>query len=197
MHPNIDVKDSIGVVDNMVSKEMCQDAITFFNDKKKFKKVMSRLDAEGMSNTQKNDLAIDLNEMNVGEWELPIKPIFINLNQAWLFYRKSTGIDDFYTRGFVYGSAKIQLTQPGGGYHLWHIEHSDSFDASTRVMFYIIYLNEGFEGGETEFLNLKRRVKPKEGRIILSPAHFPYVHRGNPPLDKDKYIMTGWIHCRI
>ena len=197
MHPNIDVKDSIGVVDNIVSKEMCQDAITFFSDKKKFKQVMSRLDAEGSSNNQKNDLAIDLNEMNVGEWELPIKPIFINLNQAWLFYRKSTGIDDFYRNGFVYDGGKIQLTQPGGGYHLWHIEHSDSFDASTRVMFYIIYLNDGFEGGETEFLNLKRRVKPKKGRIILSPAHFPYVHRGNPPLDKDKYIMTGWIKCRV
>ena len=24
------------------------------------------------------------------------------------------------------------------------------------------------------------------------PSSYPHTHRGNPPLNQDKYIMTGW-----
>ncbi len=37
------------------------------------------------------------------------------------------------------------------------------------------------------------RVKPKKGRIVMWPAAFPYVHRGNPPLKEEKYILTSWM----
>jgi len=37
------------------------------------------------------------------------------------------------------------------------------------------------------------RVKPKKGRLILFPAGFTHTHRGNPPLDGEKYIITGWV----
>ena len=42
--------------------------------------------------------------------------------------------------------------------------------------------------------NQKIRVKPKKGRVSIFPADFPYVHRGNPPLKKDKYILTSWFN---
>ena len=49
---------------------------------------------------------------------------------------------------------------------------------------------------ETEFLNQSTRVKPKKGRIAIWPAGFPYVHRGNPPLKGEKYILTSWMLLR-
>ena len=52
------------------------------------------------------------------------------------------------------------------------------------------------EGGETEFLHFSKRVKPKTGRIVIWPAAFPYVHRGNPPLAGEKYILTSWMMLR-
>ena len=58
---------------------------------------------------------------------------------------------------------------------------------------YSIYLNTVEEGGETEFLYQSQRVKPVKGRIVIWPAGFPYVHRGNPPLSGEKYIVTSWI----
>ena len=60
---------------------------------------------------------------------------------------------------------------------------------------YTIYLNDVEEGGETEFLHQSVRVKPKTGRIVFWPAGYPFVHRGNPPLKGEKYIMTGWLNC--
>ena len=36
----------------------------------------------------------------------------------------------------------------------------------------------------------------KKGRIVIWPAGFPYVHRGNPPLKHEKYILTSWMMLR-
>ncbi len=38
------------------------------------------------------------------------------------------------------------------------------------------------------------RVPPKKGSICLFPASFTHLHRGNPPLTGEKYIITGWLH---
>ena len=62
-----------------------------------------------------------------------------------------------------------------------------------RLLFFILYLNDIEEGGETEFLYFKRRVKPQKGRLLLAPCGFTHYHRGNPPLSGDKYILTSWV----
>jgi hypothetical protein len=60
-------------------------------------------------------------------------------------------------------------------------------------MAFTYYLNNVNDGGETEFLYLKKRVKPIEGRLLIWPASYTHTHRGNPPLSHSKYIVTGWI----
>jgi len=55
-----------------------------------------------------------------------------------------------------------------------------------------MYLNEIEEGGETEFLYLNKRVKSKAGRVIIFPAGFTHTHRGNPPINQTKYILSSW-----
>jgi len=192
---SIDIKDSIGVTDNLITEQMCSEAIDYFKREQKLKKVFDRFEAEGSSSLIKDDMACNLGSINVDQWSATLKPIFLNFFQAWAFYRSKTGIDTFYRNGYHIDTPKIQKTVPGGGYHIWHIEHAETLAMVTRVMFFIIYLNDDFEAGETEFLNAKRRVKPKTGRIILAPAHYPYVHRGNPPINGTKYVITGWIHC--
>jgi len=87
---------------------------------------------------------------------------------------------------------KIQKIEAGQGYHVWHCETFNRIDSS-RLLAWIAYLNDDFEAGETEFLYQQERVQPEQGKLILSPAGFTHVHRGNPPLNGTKYIMTGWI----
>jgi len=29
--------------------------------------------------------------------------------------------------------------------------------------------------------------------MLVWPSQFTHIHRGNPPLSNDKYIITGWI----
>jgi hypothetical protein len=60
-------------------------------------------------------------------------------------------------------------------------------------LFVIIYLNDVEDGGETEFIYQSTRVKPKKGTVVIAPSSFTHTHRGNPPLNGEKYIFTSWI----
>ena len=94
--------------------------------------------------------------------------------------------------GLISTDIKVQKTYPKGGFHNWHHE-SSTWAAMQRVLVWTVYLNDLPEGeGETEFLNQGRRVSPKRGRVVIWPAGFTHVHRGNPPYTQNKYIMTGW-----
>ena len=55
-----------------------------------------------------------------------------------------------------------------------------------------MYLSDVEEGGELEFLYQNKRVKPKKGDFVVWPAYFTHMHRGNPPISDEKYIVTGW-----
>ena len=87
---------------------------------------------------------------------------------------------------------KIQKTKPSEGYHVWHTELMGKKDQS-RLFAFMLYLNDVTEGGETEFLYQKCRVTPVKNRFILWPAGITHMHRGNPPLSNDKFVLTGWL----
>jgi len=89
-------------------------------------------------------------------------------------------------------SLKLQKTEPGQGYHVWHSEAVNK-DTRERVLVVMAYLNDVQEGGETEFLYQKKRVKPVRNRIVVWPSGFTHTHRGNPPLSNAKYVITGWV----
>ena len=93
---------------------------------------------------------------------------------------------------YLNGSILIQKTEPSEGYHAWHTENG-SWKLRARTFAWMIYLNDVEEGGETEFLYQKIRIKPKSNMGLIWPGGFTHTHRGNPPLSGTKYILTGWI----
>jgi hypothetical protein len=101
----------------------------------------------------------------------------------------------------------VKLFRPGGiniqryyadqgGYPYWHSEISpkvETDDNLHRVLLWTIYLNQDFDGGETEFLFQQRRIAPKTGSLLIAPAGFTHTHRGNMPKGGNKYIATSWV----
>jgi len=89
---------------------------------------------------------------------------------------------------------KFQKTSPGGGYHIWHAEQNEG-SMSSRCLFYIMYLNDIQDSGETEFIYQKIRIPSKKNTCIISPASFTHAHRGNPVFgEESKYVITGWFY---
>jgi hypothetical protein len=89
-------------------------------------------------------------------------------------------------------SSKMQKCSPGQGYHTFHWEQTPN--SPLRAVVWLLYLNDIYEGGETELLNFGERISPREGRLLVFPAAWPWIHRGNPPLVGTKYIVTGWYN---
>lgn len=187
---NINIKDFIAVIDDPDCVGLCNNIINAFKKAEEQGLTINRQQEDiGMPKLNKDDNLIMLNYFEHKD----LCDEFNNFLWAkWYFnYAEQIGILpslSWHTSLDI----KVQKTIPGGGYHVWHCEQS-SLESSKRILAWILYLNDVEDGGETEFLYQHRRVSPKTGRFVLWPASFTHTHRGNPPLNTDKYIATGWI----
>tara|TARA_R100000005_G_C4951813_1_gene172006 strand:- start:254 stop:832 length:579 start_codon:yes stop_codon:yes gene_type:complete len=107
-------------------------------------------------------------------------------------------VNDYLETYSVFGEGKFLLYDVkakkipvGGGFHNWHFENS-RVPYCTRQFVVQLYLNDDFSAGETEFLYMNKRIEAKTGRVIIFPAGFTHVHRGNPPIGGTKYIASSW-----
>lgn len=74
-----------------------------------------------------------------------------------------------------------------------------------RVITMVIYLNDGFSGGSTRFINLNQDIKPdKNSGILFYPmnkkgdkCHRKALHAGMPVSSGQKYIANVWIRERL
>jgi hypothetical protein len=194
----VNINNFIGVYDNYITKEECNKAIKLYEEQNKFNNTLNRISFEKSSILQKQDQQYFAGSNNIDVWWETLKSMMLNFDLAWNHYCQNTGARAAYSQDqkFFYTCLKIQKTLPTEGYHVWHVEHGKGFEIEPRAFVFSIYLNDVEEGGETEFLHFSKRVKPKTGRIVIWPAGFPYLHRGNPPLSGEKYILTSWMLLR-
>lgn len=75
--------------------------------------------------------------------------------------------------------------------------------AGQRRSTLLIYLNDNFKGGETEFVNIGLKVKPEKGKAILfwnTDENENIIekskHRANPVENGEKWICTKWSHVK-
>ena len=94
-------------------------------------------------------------------------------------------------RKFLLHDIKLKQIPAGGGFHAWNYE-TGALEVAARQFVVQLYLNDDFDGGETEFLYQQRREEAVAGDVIIFPASFTHTHRGNPPLGGTKYIATSW-----
>jgi len=184
------LKDSIAVYDNFIDSQLCKKLIDIF-EKQKDSKAFDRT-GEGTSIAFKKDLAITFSRSN--NWCDEIELLCESLREMLRLYIEKTDMLNFTSMNDLhFTNIKIQRTEPSGGYHVWHVERAHKEHSCKRALVWTVYLNDIKKGGETEFLFQKQRVEAKTGRGCIFPADFPYVHRGNPPLQENKYIVTSWF----
>jgi hypothetical protein len=158
----------------------------------------NRQQSEGAHKHRKHDVQLAL---NLG---VHFAAPFNGTSSSGLFFDGLQNCYDRYTEQFsilkegkIAGTAmKVQRTDPGGGYHIWHGEQGNG-DHADRVLVYMLYLNTlaQEEAGETEFLYQQRRISPQENTMVIWPATFTHAHRGNTVFgNRSKYIVTGWFY---
>ncbi len=73
-----------------------------------------------------------------------------------------------------------------------------------RIATFLTYLNDGYEGGETDFPRLGYRFKGRQGDAIvfanIDPSGAPdqrAMHAGLPPTSGEKWLLSQWIRDRV
>ena len=187
----VKLKDSIALYDNFVDPKLCDAFIEIFK-KNKDTLAYDRIKSDGTGAASKKDEAITFNRTN--NWFNELDEVCSILREMLGIYIEKTDMINITSmKDLHFTNIKIQKTRPAGGYHVWHVERNHEDFSCKRALVWTMYLNDIKEGGETEFLYQKQRIKAKKGRVCIFPADFPYAHRGNPPLQEDKYILTSWF----
>ena len=195
---NIEHKDFIGIYKGVYPEGYCQHLINEFERLVESGAGNNRQKGEGAPKHRKNDMQLGLNfgvHSAASFKDQFVERMFFNgLQQCYDTYAEEFSV---LKDGKIHGTAmKMQRTSPGGGYHVWHSEQGNGTHAE-RVLVYMLYLNDlgEAEGGETEFLYQRTRIRPEENTMVVWPAAFTHTHRGNTVLgEQSKYIVTGWFY---
>lgn len=134
-------------------------------------------------------------------WLYPSDPIIYNITKR---------ICDAYNYPME-NAEPLQVVkyEPGGFYNDHHDACCDNDDkcntfvddGGQRVLTVLMYLNDDFQGGETQFSELKTKIKaPKYGGIVFRPladnsnqCHPLGLHKGMPVKSGTKYVCNLWI----
>lgn len=188
------IENFIGVYDNALSVPECNSIIEYY---KYMRSLNLNVNYKNYSNGNGHERS--------DETVFPLEPDCVSVpathGMMELFTKRFWPCYESYVEQFSVLRAatkhgmnflRIQHTLPGQGFHQWHFENG-SISTSIRLVTFILYLNDNFEAGETEFLYLHKRYKPKAGTLVIWPSGYTHTHRGNPPLTGEKFIVTGWL----
>jgi hypothetical protein len=181
---------------NVLSKKFCNECISKFeSDKRKYPGVVGN-----SSYTPNLKKSTDLDISVFDEWKDEDAIFYASIKNAFSEYTDYInsslpnygGVVEIMKTNSVGDSGYlIQRTNPSEFYS-WH---NDSCVIGNRVrtVTFIWYLNTINKGGYTEFWD-GTKIKPEQGKLLIFPATWDFIHRGVSPKKETKYICTGWFH---
>jgi hypothetical protein len=114
-----------------------------------------------------------------------------------------SGLDDierenfsnfFASDGGYTPDVKISKYEVGGEFS-WHCDFfrdSEVEEGWKRVITCITYMNDDYEGGETEFYKACS-IKPEKYKTLTFPSSMPYIHRGKEIISGTKFLLVTHI----
>lgn len=176
-----------------IGAEFCQKTIDAFENLAEMGCVRTRHDKVRRDN-QTNLASID--DANMRNTELS-KEFFGFIDEGLNSYIQKYNLHTMFSEGLWCRDFLVQrsIADMCEQYSTWHCEAS-SRETSDRAMTFIVYLNDNYKGGETQMLFQKKNIKPEMGKLVIFPAYYTHIHRGNMIEKGTKYIATGWIYCQ-
>jgi hypothetical protein len=196
---NSSLIDLIYVNEKSISRELCGDIITLFEQSDHH---------DGITTKGLNKNVKDTTELLIH----PDDPNWTKINKL-LTKELLTNVEDYYNNTpilfnqdwsafgtkslFLDQVMQIQKYRAKVGKYQYHIDEViNCTNKVVRRITFIWYLNDVKEGGETEFFT-KHNITPEAGKLVLFPACWTFPHTGKIPISNDKYIITGWLYQKI
>lgn len=168
----------VRVYDNAFSSSYCNELIEWFNNS----------DSKFVNNDQKPRFYESiLDDDGVLKCIKTIRP-FLNR------YLEEVNASEWLSVQYTYEYARIkkyhQNSEDMFGPHVDVTDHP----SAKRFLSFLVYLNDVSSGGETNFISLNKRIKPKQGRMVIFPPLWMFPHEGKLTYSNDKYILSTYLH---
>ena len=139
-------------------------------------------------------LTKEQNRGNREVWEIENYPDPDNMVTAYLKHISALQRRQFLKvldKGYSVDT-KLSRYKPGQDYQ-WHSDqNTTTIDKKNpnwrRVISSVTYLNDGYEGGGTEFES--GMITPVSGKTVVFPSCFLYPHRGTSVITGVKYLLV-------
>lgn len=200
----IDIDFYCRVYDDFFSPKDCEDYIDKYNetlrvDNEKWKNISVCFKDDGEKNIlcggcncdrlgpMEYDRFSELNEKLIDGWHDAVRRYIKDCNIDRVQWSENVGWEELRIKRFKVN----ELENHGLSDHVDIYSHAHA----KRFLCLMVYLNDDFEDGETYFPIFDLKVKPKQGRLLIFPPTWNFLHRGIPPRSPSKrgakyFIMT-------
>ncbi len=174
----------------LFSSELCDNYVELFEETiaKDIDAVESSSSREKSTriNTMKYDVFSSLNALAITNFQQAIQQYKQDINLHPAQWPREHGWEEFRVKRYLCGENE-QFHE--------HVDVTNREDAR-RFLILMVYLNDNFRGGETEFTILGNKITPEKGKLLVFPPYWNYLHRGNPAEKPGyaKYFLSTYLH---
>ena len=167
-----------------VDKQTCEDLIETFNNNED-KRVRRSNKVQNFTELNYNSVAPPVTMNQLCRKIRTLTQIYTDHNPTGdRFFPKRYGLEEFRIK--CYNDTQDCFSP--------HVDVGD-LNSSKRFLAFLFYLNDDFEGGNTEFrLPDKQVIKPEQGSVLMFPPTWQYPHEGRPVTAGTKFIMSTYLH---
>ena len=194
------LSDYICFIENVLTKNQCEQVIQWYQDNID-EEYDSRVQDGVKADVRKSkSIEVPLESEIYSILSLSVNSTiyhYFNYLDNTLILKDDRKFSDFLPSEFESDPYIINKYDIDGKYD-WHVDKSDDPNSSTlysRKFSIVLYLNDNFEGGNTEFQF--GYITPKQGGCLIFPSNFMYNHCSRPIKNGVKFSCASWLSPKI
>ena len=180
----------IKVYKNVVSDSFCDDMIQKFENNSKQWRYQKRANPERNFKMSFNQIHVS-EETNWKEQDLHLMDIFPKYVDK---YREDCNVVvNQWPINWSYETIRMKRYSPNGNeFFSPHVDVT-RYETAKRFLVFFLYLDNN-SAGQTSFPQLDIGSNCVKGSLLMFPPMWPWLHAGEPPIDKQKYIIGSYLH---
>lgn len=181
----------LAVVENFLSAQQCEELVSFLTKQPATDALVKHVDrySGGVKehvDQQRITKAIELGDM----LETAIKYTVMAFRDFAVPYF-SADLDKFEEPTALKYEKGGKFDAHADSEH-WSDQENRWIRSQNRDYSILLYLNQGFTGGDISFPNLNITIAPKRGMLVTFPSDHRFMHAAEPLLSGERYVLVSW-----
>lgn len=181
----------LAVIENFLCAEGCEEMVDFLSKQPATDAKIKHVDRSSGSVTELVDQQRITKTLELGEMlDTAIKYTVMAFRDFAVPYF-SADLDTFEEPTALKYEAGGKFDAHADSEH-WSDKQGRWIRSQNRDYSILLYLNQGFTGGDISFPNLNIRIAPQRGMLLTFPSDHRFMHAAEPLLSGERYVLVSW-----